>query len=384
MLPKVAIVYLTYHTKESEIDIPRCFRSLEAVTYPIDRLELICVENPSAHGASWPMIERDWSPKGGTTLPVITIHKNPKDLGYSGACNEGIRIAMEHGCDYVFLLNQDADVDPDFITAAVERAEADPKIGCMQSLVLLGQEKDRVNTIGNQLHFLGFGYSGGYRWTRERAELELKEARETNPDLEVPYYSGAAVLIRLSMIKDLGTLYDTPFYMYHEDTDASLRARLRGWKVVIEPKSIVYHYYAFSKSIQKFYWIERNRYVLWLSTFRWRTLFLMAIPGIPVEIASFFFAVKSGWWKQRLQAWAFLLRPSTWAWIHRRRVNNNAQRIITDRELLKLMESRVLFQEGEAEKSVIRNTNVGGSFVTKVANPFLEGIWNIIYSVIRW
>lgn len=384
MLPKVAIIYLTYYTKDSEIDIPRCFRSLEAVSYPKERLELICVENPSTHGASWPMIERDWASKGGTTLPVITIHKNPKDLGYSGACNEGIRIAMEHGCDYAYLLNQDSDVDPEFISASVARAESDPKIGCLQSLVLLGQEKDRVNTIGNQLHFLGFGYSGGYRWTRERAELELKEARETNPDLEVPYYSGAAVLIRLSMIKDLGTLYDTPFYMYHEDSDASLRARLRGWKVSIEPKSITYHYYAFSKSIQKFYWIERNRYVLWLSTFRWRTLFLMAIPGIPVEIASFFFAIKSGWWKQRLQAWAFLFRPSSIAWIYRRRKNNNAQRVISDRQLLKLMESRILFQEGEAAKSVIRNTAVDGDLITKVANPFLEGTWNILYSLIRW
>ena len=384
MFPKVAIIYLTYHTKESAIDIPRCLATIEAANYPKDRLEVICVENPSPHGASWPLIERDWVPKSGTSFPTITIEKNEKDLGYSGACNVGVRIAIEHGCDYVYLLNQDADVDPEFLMAAITRAEADPKIGCLQSLVLLGQEKDRVNTIGNQIHFLGFGYSGGYRWTRKRAELELEEARATNPDLEVPYFSGAAVLVRLSMVKELGSLFDTRFYMYHEDTDASFQARLRGWKVSVEPASIVYHYYAFSKSIQKFYWIERNRYVLWLSTFKWRTLLLLALPGLFVEIASFFFAIKSGWWKQRLRAWAFLLYPSTWKWIHERRRRSQPTRVRSDRAMLRWMESRIRFQEGETEKSVIHNTGVSGGIVTKVANPLLELTWNLLYALIRW
>ena len=386
MLPKVAIVYLTYNTKDSIVDIPRCFESMTKLTYPMDRLEVICVENPSAHGASWPFIEEDWKPRGGKDFPVIShIEKNERDVGYSGACNVGIRIAQEHGCDYAFLLNQDADVDPDMITNAVKRAESDPKIGFVQSLVLLGQEKDRVNSIGNQLQFLGYGYAGGYRWTRKRAELELEEARAHNPDLEVPYYSGAAVLVRLSMVKELGPIYDTPFYMYHEDTDASLRARLRGWKVVIEPTSIMYHYYAFSKSIKKFYWIERNRYMVWLSMFKWRTLILMMIPGIFVEIAAFLFSIRSGWWKERLRAFAFFFRPSTWKWIMKRRRDIQGTRVISDRALARWLEGRVLFQEEAQEaRSAVGATGVNGNFVTKFANPALEIIWNAVYALIRW
>lgn len=382
MPPRVAIIYLTYNGPESHIDIPRCFESMTKLTYPMDRMGIICVENPSKHGTSWSFIERDWLAR--TDIPkIVHIEKNAQDLGYSGACNVGIRFAQEQGYDYAFLLNQDGDVHPDMITKAVERAEQDPKIAFVQSLILLGQEKDRVNSIGNQLHFLGFGYAGGYRWTHERAILELKEARAHNPDLEVPYYSGAAVLVRLSVAKALGEVYDTPFYMYHEDVDATLRARLRGYKTVIEPESIMYHYYAFSKSIKKFYWMERNRYIVHLTIFRWPTILLLAIPGIFVELASFLFAIKSGWWRERLRAWGFLLRPSTWAWIYRRRQQIQSTRVVSDRFMLQWVQSRILFQE-EEEKSAVGKTGVNGNIITKFANPGLELIWNALYSCIRW
>ncbi len=382
MHPRVAIIYLTYNGPESHIDIPRCFESMTKLTYPMDKMGIICVENPSKHGTSWSFIERDWLTR--TDIPkIVHIEKNAQDLGYSGACNVGIRLAQEQGYDYAFLLNQDGDVHPDMITKAVERAEQDPKIAFVQSLILLGQEKDRVNSIGNQLHFLGFGYAGGYRWTHERAILELKEARAYNPDLEVPYYSGAAVLVRLSIAKALGEVYDTPFYMYHEDVDATLRARLLGYKTVIEPESIMYHYYAFSKSIKKFYWMERNRYIVHLTIFRWRTLLLLAIPGVFVELASFLFAIKSGWWRERLRAWGFLLRPSTWAWIYHRRQQIQSTRVVSDRFMLQWVQSRILFQE-EDEKSAVGKTGVNGNIITKFANPGLEIIWNALYACIRW
>ncbi len=384
MTPRVAIIYLTYNGSDSYTDITRCFKSIQAINYPLEHVEVICVENPSAHGASWPFIEKEWLPLAGTSFPKLTIEKNQRDLGYAGANNVGIKIAMDHGCDYAFLLNQDADVHPDFLRAAVDRAESDPTIGFVQSLVMLGQDKERANSVGNKYHYLGYGYAGGYRWTTKQVHTFFETERQSNPDLIVPTFSGAAVLVRTSMVKEIG-LFDSPFYMYHEDIDATFNARIHGWKSVVEPKSIVYHYYAFSKSIKKFYWMERNRFMVLLTYYKFPTLLLMAIPFFGIECISLVFAIKSGWWREKLRAWAFYWQPSTWVWVSQRRHKAQVERKISDREFLKWAESKILFQQHDADATDTGITNdVNGTIVTRIANPLMTAVWKVIYTCIRW
>lgn len=386
MLPKVAIIYLTYHGKESYTDITRCFRSIRNVNYPREQTEIICVENPSPHGASWPFIEKEWMPLSGKDFPKLTLHQNKKDLGYSGANNVGLEIAKQHGCEYVFLLNQDADIDPNFLLNAVNRAEKDSTVMFVQSLVLLGQERHRVNSIGNRYHFLGFGYAGGHGWTVEDAQRWIETEQKTNPDLIVPYFSGAAVLVRVSMAATIG-LFDTPYYMYHEDVDATFNARIHGWKSVLEPTSIVYHYYAFSKSIKKFYWMERNRFMTNLTYYKFPTLALLAPIFFAVESASFLFAIKGGWWREKLRSWGFFWKPSTWMWVWKRRRRVMRERRISDREFLKWCESRILFQEdapGESDGQTSLKKDMGSSLVQDVANPSLSLVWRVCYFLIRW
>ncbi len=374
-LPRAAIVYLTYNGKDSYEDITRCFNSLKTLDYPRELVELICVENPSSHGESWPFIEKEWRPLSERgEFPCLTVIRNEKDGGYSGANVVGLEAAARLGCSYAFLLNQDADIDPGFLHAAVERAERDPKVGYVQSLVLLGQDRNRVNSAGNRYHFLGFGYSGGYGWTRVEAEAFFeRERRRGNADLIVPTFSGAAVLVRVAMAEEIG-LFDPKFYMYHEDIDATFNARIRGWKSVIEPSSVVYHYYQFSKSIKKFYWMERNRFVVNLTYYKTATLALLALPFFGVELISFFFSLRSGWWREKLKAWAFFLKPSTWVWVMQRRKKAQSARVISDREFFRWAEARILFQEGDASNS----------FVSRVANPLMDATWKILYAVMWW
>jgi GT2 family glycosyltransferase len=211
------------------------------------------------------------------------------------------------------------------------------------------------------------------------------EERKTNPDLEVPYFSGAAVLVRTSYAKTIG-LFDTPFYMYHEDVDASFNARIHGYKAVVEPKSIVYHYYEFSRSIGKFYWMERNRIVTLLTYYKLMTLALIATPFFCVELVSFVMSLKTGWWQKKLSAWAFFLKPSSWKWIVERRRKAQRERLLTDREFLKTAVGEILFQEApqtDSTKSGIL-TDVRGSIVSRLGNPILKNLWQVIYSLIRW
>jgi GT2 family glycosyltransferase len=380
--PKVAVIYLTYNTKDSAVEIPRCMTSLEKVRYPLDRWEIICVENPSSHGASWPFIQSDWVPKAGKTLPLITIEKNQADKGYAGANNVGLEIAKAHGCEYVFLLNQDTEVDPDFLRNAVARAEADPAVGLVQSFVLLGQTKDRVNSYGNAYHFLGYGFARGNHELLTRVEADIVRERVANPDLIVPTATGAALLVRLAMVEQTG-LFDGRFYMYHEDMDLSFQARLQGWKVVIDPSSVVYHYYVFSKSIKKFYWMERNRFVFLLSYYKLATLLLILPMFVAVELGSFLLAIRGGWWREKARAWGFFFFPSTWAWVSQRRRTIQVLRRMSDRDLLKYAGASILFQDGGEDEARIRE-DINGGLVTRIANPLMNLYWKIVYGLIRW
>jgi len=373
--PRIGILYLTYGTKHWEQDINRCLTSLEAMTYPKDRVELICIESKAWNTGilvkDW--FEKTWMPKSMNALPRITYVFNDRKMGFAENNNAGYAKAKELGCDYVYLLNEDTDVDPDFLLRAVERAESDPKIAVVQSLLLLGEQRNEVNTIGNAYHFLGFGYSLGYHWTRAQAEAHLETERKTNPDLEIGYATGAAMLARVSALQQCGGLFDNDFFMYHEDTDASFRPRIAGWKVVIEPRSVVYHFYEFVKSRWIYFYMDRNRYVMMFSFYRLWTIFLLMPMIIVMDLGLLGFSFIRGWWREKFKVYGALISPSFWQWIRQRQTVIQRIRTVSDRELLRMTVSDVAFQE-EAIKNPV---------LDYIANPITRAYWwvarNLLY-----
>lgn len=371
--PKIGIIYLTYPYTKWELDINRCLASLEKVNYPKDRLELICVESKGKIAPITDWFEKTWMPKSGKELPRISYIFRDEWIGFSGNNNLGLEKAKELGCDYVHLTNEDTDVDPDYLLRAVERAESDPKIAFVQSLILLGEERDKVNSMGNSLHYLGFGYSNGYKWTKERALAALEAERKSNPDLEIGYASGAGVLCRMSAIEAIGgKLFDEKFYSYHEDTDMCLQARVRGWKTVVEPSSILWHYYEFGKNKMNYYWMERNRYVLMFNYYRWWTLIALFPMMVVMDIAILFFSIKNGWFDMKSKVYKDWVSPDFWKWIKERRAKIQAERLVGDRELLKYAVDSIEFQEDAVKNPVL----------TYLGNPILKAYWWVAKNII--
>ncbi|MFZ2804206.1 MAG: glycosyltransferase family 2 protein [Patescibacteria group bacterium] len=370
--PKVGIIYLTYPYAKWEHDINGCLASLEKINYPKDRLELICVESKGKIPPLKPWFDEKWMPKSGKELPRITYVLKDEWIGFSGNNNLGFAKAKELGCDYVHLTNEDTDVDPDYILRAVERAEKDPKVAYVQSLLLLGEERDKVNSSGNSLHYLGFGYSRGYKWTKEKALADLEEERKTNPDLEIGYASGAGVLGRVSAIDEIGMLFDEKFFSYHEDTDATLQARVRGWKTVIEPTSIIWHYYEFGKSRINYYWMERNRYVLMFSYYRWWTLVVLFPILSVMDLAILVFSIKGKWADMKWKVYQDWFSADFWKWIGERRKKIQSERKISDRELLRNCVASIEFQEDSIKNPVL----------TYVGNPVLRAYWWVAQRII--
>ncbi len=354
--PKVGIIYLNFPTKHWQEDIDRAMKSFEKLDYPKDRVELIIIEprETQPHIKEW--FDQHWSYKAGTSLPNIHyLYNDGQDIGFAANNNIGFEKARELVCDYVHLTNEDTEVHPDYLLTAVDTAESDPKIGAIQSLILLGHERDLINSSGNAFHFLGFGYSNDYKSKVESMQMH-----------EIGYASGAAVLVRMSALND--RLFDNKFFMYHEDTDLSLDLRSRGYKIIVEPKSMVWHWYQFGKSQSVFYWMERNRLALAFSYYKLWTLFLLAPMALAMDLAITLFSIKNGWFDMKWKQTKELFDGNFWKWIRERRKRIQSSRTVGDRELLRLAVADIRFQEDAVRNPVL----------DYLGNPVMRVYWSVI------
>lgn len=359
--PKVAIVYLAYNTRAF---LDGVFGSVEALRYPKDRLHLIVVDNASTDGTpEW--IREHVVPKSGAALPAVTFLPSATNLGYAGGNNLGMDRALLEGADYVYLLNGDAKLDPDAVGEAVARAESDPRIGAVQSLIRLWQDPETINVTGGMVHFLGFGFArdNGRRMTDgEVAALD---------GTDVAYASGAAVLYRASTLRAVGLLEDF-YFMYHDDLELGWRIRLAGFRNVLAVRSIAYHHYEFRRSIKKLYWMERARLIVFLSHLKVATLLLLSPFLLVLELALLVFAAKGGWLRDKLAVYADLLSPKTWEHIAKKRRESFLLRAVGDRDVVKFWTGTIAHQE----------TN--SPFLRFVANPLLSVVWRVLRVPIVW
>ena len=363
MKPKIAIVYLSFHCEPYINDV---VNALERLTYPKDMVTFVIVDNPHpTFGSSAPYLMEHVMPKSGVTIPETIVIANETNEGFAGGNNRGVVWALEHGCDYVYFHNNDAFMDPGCLEPIVEAMERDATIAIAQSLIRLYPDTERINSAGNALHFLGFGYCRDYKARASDVALP--------PVCDIPYASGAAMMVRSSFMRDHGA-WDNDFFLYHEDTDFSLRARTRGYRVVLARDSVMYHQYEFKRSVSKYFWMERNRFAILLLYYRWATLFLILPALILVEIGTAPIAMMNGWWRERLKSYCYLLQPKhLHVWLQKRRVIQRA-RTVGDRALLAFTTGKILFQEAEVDSPMVRY----------VANPVLSAYLRVVKKIVFW
>ncbi len=341
---KVAVIIVTYNSSRF---IDGCFRALAGMDRTGLDVEIVVVDNDS----------KDDSREKLKAYPWITVIASEKNLGFSGGNNLAMQRAMDAGADYVYLLNHDTEVTPSFLVEAVKAAEADKKIGALQSLLLLHPDKELINSTGNAIHFLGFGFCLDYR--KSYAEWKAPTRKE------IAYPSGAGVLFRVDVLRKAGLL-DEQLFLYHEDLDLGWRIRLAGYDILLAPRSVVYHKYEFSRSISKYYFMERNRYVVFMKNLRLWTLMILAIPLFVSEIALLFASFRSGWWREKLKVYLYFLRIDSWVQLARTRRQVQAERKVSDHEIIRLFQSTINYQE------------VAGPFTKYVANPLMTAAWVVM------
>jgi len=348
MAKKVAIIVLVYNGRQY---LPDCLFSLRKISYPKDLYKVVAVDNNSSDSSA-KYIRNNF--------PEVTVIENEKNLGFAAGNNVGVKYALESGFDYVHFLNQDTVVDADFLQEAVVAAEKEEKIACVQSKLLYFSDKSKLNSRGNVIHYLGFGWTDG--------NLETDNGLT---DTEIAYASGCSCLWKISALREIG-LFDEKFFMYHEDLDLSWRARLLGYKILLASKSAVYHKYEFSRSISKYYFMEKNRYIVMLQNYKWPTLFLIGPAVDLMELGLFLFSLKSGWWKEKIKVYRYLIGRKNLEEIFTTREKIQKQRKVGDKEISRLFTGKIEFQE------------LPSPILKYIANPLFNLYWQIVKRLIWW
>lgn len=192
----------------------KCLGSLRESTIP---LQTIVVDNtPGDEDAEYIK----------THYPEVHIIKTNENLGFGRANNMGMRYALDNGCDYVFLLNQDTWIEKDSIAKLVEMADKHPEYGIVSPMQIAANKK--------HLQFLLDDGNHNYELL---SDLYFHQTKEMYP---VKYVNAAAWLLPRKTLENIGGFCPIIF-QYGEDDDYLHRVLYHGYKVGIVPASQIVH-----------------------------------------------------------------------------------------------------------------------------------------------
>ena len=215
--PPVGIVIVSY---KGLADTQECLRSLKGLRYP--NYFTVVVDQDSGDGT--PDAVRG-------EFPDVVMVENPRNDGFAGGNNRGVRVAIEQGAEYVFLLNNDTTVAPDLLEPLIGQMLADPKIGIVGPLMLYFDTPTMVWSAGGKMDGRGQSILMG----------EGTDAGSVDPaPRDVDFIVGCGLLARRAVWDEAGGL-DERYFIYYEESDLCAGAKRQGWRVVLVPESRLWH-----------------------------------------------------------------------------------------------------------------------------------------------
>ena len=117
--------------------------------------------------------------------------------------------------------------------------------------------------------------------------------------------------------------------------------------------------------------MERNRHIVMLENYKWRTLLLLSPILLVVELGMFVYALKNGWFKEKLAGDMWVL-SRLGSILKRRNMVQRKLRKVTDKEIIRLYVGSIKFQDLQY------------FLITYVANPIMEIYLKLVQKIISW
>ena len=310
-----------------------CLTSLLANSF--ESYEILLVDNGSTDG-SQEMVKSEF--------PQVTLIQNTENLGYAGGCNTGMRIAKG---EWFLLLNNDTEVQPNFLSELYNAACKDETAGILQPKILSIQDKelfDYSGGAGGEIDIFGYPFVRGRLF--EFIEKDEGQYDRINP--EIFWASGTACLLRKSMIEKIGML-DEDFFAHMEEIDLNWRSHLAGYRSLVVTGTFLYHYSGYTLGAgnkRKMYLNHRNNLVMLIKNYSLKNLLWILPVRILMEIATLFLALlktRFKWAAAILQSLGYVLFNFLSIWKKRERQRD--LRVVSDREIMgKMFKGSIAWQ----------------------------------------
>lgn len=167
--------------------------------------------------------------------PGLFLVQTGANLGYSGGNNVGIRLALtDPRTEFVWLLNNDTEVEPDSLLRLVERCQARPDIGICGSKLVYHHDRSQIQGLGGLFN----------PWLATSLHYQINQSsavvyQDDEVDRHLDYIVGASMFLRARLLKDIGLLEER-YFLYFEEIDLARRARGR-YAIGMATASVVYH-----------------------------------------------------------------------------------------------------------------------------------------------
>jgi GT2 family glycosyltransferase len=163
--------------------------------------------------------------------PGVRLIETGANLGFAGGNNAAIKMALDEGASYVWLLNNDTVVEPGALTALVDALETDSKAGAAGSKITYFDRPDVLWYAGGD-----FGADG---LAHHRGLDEIDTGSYDTPG-ETGLITGCSLLLRASVLGEVGLMREE-YFLYWEETDLDWRIHAAGHRLLYVPGSVVRH-----------------------------------------------------------------------------------------------------------------------------------------------
>ena len=170
--------------------------------------------------------ERRKTDSGCQGCPIYLMEMG-ENTGFSGAVNAGIRASCT---EYVVLLNNDTEPEPDYIRELEKAMEGSPRIFSVSSKMIQLYEKRLMDDAGDLYTVIGWAFQRG---------VAQRSSGFTRPRRVFSACAGAAIY-RRAVFDEIG-YFDELHFAYLEDLDVGYRARIAGYENWYCPEAVVYH-----------------------------------------------------------------------------------------------------------------------------------------------
>ena len=253
-MTKVFIIILNFNGWQNTIE---CFNSLEMLNVPKNiAVEYLIVDNASRDDSINKIKEK---------FPKVTMIENQTNLGFTGGNNEGVRVALASGADFVMLLNNDTIVHSNLVKNLLEPLDHDNVDGVVPKIYFeKGYEFDKSRYKESEKGKVIWYAGGKMDWDNligKNIGVDEVDHGQFNVRMETELATGCCFLIRSDVLKNIG-MFDDRYFLYYEDADLSERIKKAGFKIIYEPAAIVWHKNAESSGVGSDlhdYYISRNR-----------------------------------------------------------------------------------------------------------------------------